>query len=131
MRKTLRIVSKTASMIVGVIFLIIAIFEFMILIRGETSLFEDTTAGTWLYLLRGFASLSCFLLALSLFLFPKTQKPLANLIATTGIALIATCSFLLMEMYLYIPLLVLAILSWVITSWEFVLSQKKKIDAAK
>lgn len=120
----MRIIGKTIAMIIGSFFLIIAVFEFLILFRGEASLFESGASAIWVYLLRGIASLSCFLLALSLFLFPKTEKPLATLFASTGIAIIVALSYLLLETYLYVPFLSLALISSTLLACDYALSKR-------
>lgn len=126
MRKALRIIGKSLCLLVGVVFLLLSVFEFLILIRGETSLFENQAAGTWLYLIRGIASLCCFLLALSLILFPKEKRPLANLLASSSILVIVAFSYLLMEIYVYMPLLILAIVAMVAFATDFILTKRNK-----
>lgn len=125
MRKALRIISKVFSMVIGIIYLAMCLFEFMLVLRADASLFEDVASGTWLYVLRGLASLSAFLLSLSLLLFPKKDKALANLIASSGLAIITIVSYPLMETYVYIPLLVMSLLCLALFTIEFFLSKKE------
>lgn len=126
MKKATLIIAKVLSLLVGIIFLAISIFEFLILIRGEASLFEDSTSATWLYLIRGIASLMTFLLSLSLLVFPKSKTHLVNLIASSGILTIVCLSYLLMELYIYITLVLIGLICWIIFLITYISSLKMK-----